>query len=61
LDTRFAPTLDHPKTAKYQPLSANTATASDNGLSNNRAFASSSENQTGVGAQNTSFGNAANQ
>jgi hypothetical protein len=35
--------------------------SSGNGLSNNRVFASASENQTAPGAQNTLIGNAANQ
>jgi hypothetical protein len=59
--TGFAPTLDNPKTAKYQPAYASTTASSGNGLSNNRFFASSSANQTAVGAQNTLIGNAANQ
>ena len=57
----FAPTLDNPKAAKYQPLNANTASTSGNGLSNDRVFANPSDNQTDEGAQNTSIGNAANQ
>ena len=57
----FAPTLDSPKAAKYQPAFANTASASGNGLSNNRVFAASSDNQIAAGAQNTFIGNAATQ
>jgi hypothetical protein len=56
----FSPTLDNPKTAKYQPLYTNTVSVSGNGLSTNRDFASDSHNQTGVGAQNTLIGDAAN-
>ncbi len=51
----FAPTLDNPKAAKYQPAFAafaNTASASGNGLSNNRVFAAASDNQIAAGAQN---------
>jgi hypothetical protein len=55
----FAPTLDNPKSAKYSATYANTASASGNGLSNNRVFASTSGNQTSVEAQNTLIGNAA--
>ena len=57
----FAPTLDNPKAAKYQPLNANIASTSGNSLSSDRVFANPSDNQTGEGAQNTSIGNAANQ
>jgi hypothetical protein len=57
----FAPTLDNPKSAKYSKTFANTASKSGNGLSNNRVFASTSDNQVTAGAQNTSIGNAANQ
>jgi hypothetical protein len=57
----FAPTLDNPKSAKYSATFANTASASGNGYPNNRVFASASDNQTGVGPQNTLIGNAANQ
>jgi hypothetical protein len=57
----FAPTLDNPKSAKYSQTFANTASTSGNGLSNNRVFANTSDNQTAAGAQNTSIGNAANQ
>ena len=45
----FAPTLDNPKAAKYSPTFANTASNSSNSLSDNRVFASGSENQTAVG------------
>ena len=55
----FAPTLDNPKAAKYSQTFANAASASGNGLSNNRSFANSSDNQTAVGAQNTLIGDAA--
>ena len=57
----FAPTLDNPKAAKYQPAFGNTASASNNGLSNNHVFAADSDNQIAVGAQNTLSGNAATQ
>jgi hypothetical protein len=57
----FAPTLDNPKAAKYSQTFANTASTSGNGLSNNRVFAATSDNQITAGAQNTSIGNAANQ
>jgi hypothetical protein len=57
----FSPTLDNPNVAKYQPAYTSTSTASGNGFSNNRVFASSSDHQTAVGAQNTSIRNAANQ
>jgi hypothetical protein len=53
----FAPTLDNPKSAKYSKTFANTASKSGNGLSNNRVFASTSDNQVTAGAQNTSIGN----
>ena len=45
----FSPTLDNPKAAKYLPLFANTASTSGNGLSNNRVFANTSDNQTAAG------------
>jgi hypothetical protein len=57
----FAPTLDNPKAAKYSQTYANTASASGNGYSNNRVFASVSDNQTAQGTQNTAIGNVANQ
>jgi hypothetical protein len=57
----FSPTLDNPKSAKYQPAFAATNGASGNGYSNNRIFASSSDNQIALGAQNTTIGNPANQ
>ena len=57
----FSPTLDNPQSAKYSPIYANTAPASGNGYSNNRVFASTSDNQAVVGTQNTAIGNAANQ
>jgi hypothetical protein len=57
----FSPTLDNPKAAKYQPAFATTAAGSGNGYSNNRIFASSSDNQTTAGAANVAVGNAANQ
>jgi hypothetical protein len=47
---RFAPTLDNPKAAKYSKTFANTASASGNGLSKNRVFANTSDNQTAIGA-----------
>jgi hypothetical protein len=37
-----------------------TPSASGSGLSNNRVFASVSDNQSAVGSHNTSIGNAAN-
>jgi hypothetical protein len=57
----FSPTLDNPKSAKYQATYATTATASGNGYSNNRVFSSASDNQTTAGDANASTGNAANQ
>jgi hypothetical protein len=57
----FSPTLDNPKSARYQPAVGPTAGASGNGYSNNRIFASTTDNQTALGAQNTAVGNAANQ
>ena len=57
----FSPTLDNPKSAKYQPAFNTTSGASGNGYSNNRVFAASSDNQTALGVQNTTVGNAANQ
>ncbi len=52
----FSPTLDNPKSAKYQPTYISTNGASGNGYSNNRV-----DNQKGLGAQNATIGNAANQ
>ena len=57
----FSPTLDNPKSAKYQPSFTAVNGASGNGYSNNRIFASTTDNQTALGAQNTAIGNAANQ
>jgi hypothetical protein len=57
----FSPTLDNPKSAKYQPTFATTAGGSGNGYSNNRIFSSASDNQTTAGFANSSTGNAANQ
>ena len=57
----FSPTLDNPKSAKYQAAYATTATASGNGYSNNRVFSSASDNQITSGDANASTGNAANQ
>jgi len=57
----FSPTLDNPKSAKYQPTFATTAGGSGNGYSNNRIFSSASDNQTTSGFANSSTGNAANQ
>jgi hypothetical protein len=57
----FSPTLDNPKSAKYQSAFATTGGGSGNGYNNNRIFASSSDNQIAAGAANTAVGNAANQ
>jgi hypothetical protein len=57
----FSPTLDNPKSAKYQASGAAVNGSSGNGYNNNRIFAASSDNQTALGAQNTAVGNAANQ
>jgi hypothetical protein len=57
----FSPTLDNPKSAKYQPAFGSTAGASGNGYSNNRVFASTTDNQTALGVANAAVGNAANQ
>jgi hypothetical protein len=57
----FSPTLDNPKAAKYQPSFTAVNGASGNGYSNIRIFASTADNQTVLGAQNTVIGNAANQ
>jgi hypothetical protein len=56
----FSPTLDNPKSAKYQSTYASTASGSGNGLSHNSVFAAASDNQIAVGPQNTLIGNAAN-
>jgi len=57
----FSPSLDNPKSARYQPAFISTSGASGNGYSNNRVFASTTDNQTVLGVQNTAVGNAANQ
>ncbi len=57
----FSPTLDNPKSAKYQSTYASTAGGSGNGYNNNRVFSSASDNQTTSGDANASTGNAANQ
>jgi hypothetical protein len=57
----FSPPLDNPKADKYQPSITAVNGSSGNGYSNNRVFASTSDNQTAGGAQNTAVGNAANQ
>ena len=68
----FAPTLDNPKSAKYDKnYAATTSTASSgNGYSNNRIFGFTSDNQIAAGAQRlaalpiacfATIGNAANQ
>ena len=59
----FSPTLDNPKAAKYQAAYGTTTVngSSGNGYSNNRVFASTSDNQTAAGNANASTGNAANQ
>jgi hypothetical protein len=57
----FSPTLDNPKSAKYQPSFTAANGASGNGYSNNRIFASTTDNQTVLGAQNTAIVNADNQ
>jgi hypothetical protein len=43
----FSPTLDNPKSAKYESATTATVGSSGNGLSNNRIFTSSSDNQMG--------------
>jgi hypothetical protein len=48
--------LDNP-TLEGSPVNG----ASGNGYTNNRIFASASDNQTALGVQNTAVGNAANQ
>jgi hypothetical protein len=59
----FSPTLDNTKSAKYQAAYGTTTVngSSGNGYSNNRVFASTSDNQTAAGNANASTGNAANQ
>jgi hypothetical protein len=57
----FSPTLDNPKSAKYQHSSGAVNGGSGNGYNNNRVFASTSDNQTAAGVANASVGNAANQ
>jgi hypothetical protein len=59
----FSPTLDNPKCAKYQASCAAVNGGSGNGYNNNRVFASSVDNQSVAGAQNTylAVGNAASQ
>jgi hypothetical protein len=57
----FSPTLDNPKSAKYQSTYATTAAGSGNGYNNNRVFSSASDNQVTSGDANASTGNAANQ
>jgi len=49
----FSPTLDNPKSAKYQSSSTAVNGGSGNGYNNNRVFASTSDNQTVAAAQNT--------
>ena len=57
----FSPTLDNPKSAKYQSAGGATNGSSGNGYNNNRIFAAASDNQIALGVQNTAVGNAANQ
>jgi hypothetical protein len=57
----FSPTLDNPKSAKYQSTYASTVSGSGNGYNNNRVFSSTSDNQVTSGDANASTGNAANQ
>ena len=57
----FSPTLDNPKSAKYQSAGGATNGSSGNGYNNNRIFAGSSDNQIALGVQNNAVGNAANQ
>jgi hypothetical protein len=61
LSLNFSPTLDNPKSAKYQSSFGAVNGGSGNGYNNNRVFASTTDNQTGAGAQNTAVGNATNQ
>jgi hypothetical protein len=57
----FSPTLDNPKAARYQSAITAVNGSSGNGYTNNRVFASTSDNQTVAGIANTAIGNAANQ
>jgi hypothetical protein len=57
----FSPTLDNPKSAKYQPTAIAVNGATRNGYTNNRIFASTTDNQTALGVANAAVGNAANQ
>jgi hypothetical protein len=57
----FSPTLDNPRAAKYNPSITAVTGASGNGYTNNRVYASTSDNQTAAGVQNATTGNAANQ
>ncbi len=52
----FAPTLDNTKSVKYQSAFASTAGGSGNGYSNNRVFASTTDNQTVGGIANAAVG-----
>ena len=52
----FSPNLDNPKAAKYQSAFASTAGGSGNGYSNNRVFASTTDNQTVGGIANAAVG-----
>jgi hypothetical protein len=62
LDTLgFSSTLDNPKAAKWYPTFAATSGQSGNGLTNNRIFSHSSDNQTSLGVHNATIGNAAAQ
>ena len=56
----FSPTLDNPKSAKYQASTTAVAGSSGNGYNNNRVFSSGSDNQIVAGAANAAVGNAAN-
>jgi hypothetical protein len=57
----FAPTLDNPRSARYQPTYASTAKSSGNGYSNNLIFGSTSDVQTGIPTTSLAFGNTAGQ
>ena len=59
----FSLTLDNPRSAKYEAslTAVNSCSGKFNGLSHNRVFSSSSDNQIAVGAQNSVAGNSANQ
>ena len=57
----FAPTLDNPKSARYQTSFAAVNGSSGNGYSNNRIFGSTSDVQTGVASNALAFGNTAGQ